>query len=119
MSNWKSFAKSLQELQEQLPELSEPSAEKMNIIFNPKYTLVGDNVDIRTKRRHYLIDRVLIDRHFFNLIIVSNRINIPDEHIGFKAPKTDVLDIPITKFLPSEMDEFALPEEVKILVSRK
>ena len=57
MSNWKPFAKSLQELQEQLPELSEPSAEKMNIIFNPKYTLVGDNVDIRTK----LFDRQRIN----------------------------------------------------------
>ena len=61
MPNWKHFAKSLQELQEQLPELSEPSAEKVNIIFNPKYLLVGDNVDIRTTRRHYLIDRGIID----------------------------------------------------------
>ena len=119
MPNWKPFAKSLQELQEQLPELSEPSAEKVNIIFNPKYVLVGDNVDIRTTRRHYLIDRGIIDRHFFNLIVVSNRIKIPDELIGVKAPKTDVLEIPISNFLPSEMDEFSLREQVKILVSRE
>ena len=30
--------------------------------------------------------------------------------------KTDVLDITITKFLPSEMDQYALQEEVKSLV---
>ena len=88
MPNWKPFAKSLQELQEQLPELPEPSVEKVNIIFNPKYMLVGDNVDITTARRHYLTDRGIIDRHFFNLIIVSNKIKIPDELLGFKAPKT-------------------------------
>ena len=85
MPNWKPFAKSLPELQ-QLPELSEPSAEKVNIIFNPKYMLVGDNVDIRTTWRHYLIDRGITDRHFFNLIVASNRIKIPDELIGFKGP---------------------------------
>ena len=50
MPNWKPFTKSLQELQEQFPELSEPSAEKMNVIFNPKHVLVGDNVNIRTTR---------------------------------------------------------------------
>ena len=103
-------------MQEQLPELSKPSAEKVNIIFNPKYVLVRDNVDIRTTRRHYLIDRGIIDRNFFNLIVVSNRIKIPDELIGVKAPKTDVLDIPITNFLPSKMDAISLREEVKILV---
>ena len=119
MPNWKPFAKSLQELQEQLPELSKPSAEKVNIIFNPKYVLVRDNVDIRTTRRHYLIDRGIIDRNFFNLIVVSNRIKIPDELIGVKAPKTDVLDVPITNFLPSKMDAISLREEVKILVWRE
>ena len=119
MPNWKPFANSLQELQEQLPELSEPSDEKVSIIFNPKYMLFGDSVDIRTTGRRYLIDREIIGGPFFNLIVVSNRIKIPDQLIGFKAPKTDVLDIPITKFLSSEMDEFALREEVKIFVSRK
>ena len=33
-----------------------------------------------------------------------------------KTLKTDVLDITITKFLPSEMDQYALREEVKSLV---
>ena len=66
-----------------------------------------------------MIDRGIIVRHFFNLIVVSNRIKIPDELIGVKAPKTGVLEIPITNFLPSEMDEFSLQEEVKILVSRE
>ena len=98
MPNWKPFAKSLQELQERLPELSEPSAEKVHIIFNPKYVLAGGNVDVRTTRRHYLIDREIIDRHFLNLTVVSNRIKIPDELIGVKAPKTKVLDILITNF---------------------
>ena len=108
MPNWKPFTKSLQELQEQFPELSEPSAEKMNVIFNPKYVLVGDNVNIRTTRWHYLIDKGIIDRHFFNLFVVSNKIKIPDDLIGVKAPKTDVWDIPITNFLTFEMDEFSL-----------
>ena len=31
----------------------------------------------------------------------------------------DLLDIPIIKFLPSEMDELALRVDVKILVSRE
>lgn len=74
--NWKPFAKSLQE---QLPELSEPSTEKMNITFNPNYVLVGDNLHIRTTQQHYSIDRRIIDRHFFNLIVVSNRIQITDK----------------------------------------
>ena len=56
MPNWKPFAKSLAELQEQLPELFEPSAEKVNIIFNPNYVIVEDNGDIRTTRRQYLIE---------------------------------------------------------------
>ena len=66
-----------------------------------------------------MIDRGIIVRHFFNLIVVSNRIKIPDELTGVKAPKTDVLEIPISNFLPSEMDEFSLREQVKILVSRE
>ena len=61
MPNWKPFAKSLQGLQEQLQELFEPSAEKMNIKLNSKYMLVGDNVDITTTCRHYLIDRAIIE----------------------------------------------------------
>ena len=118
MPNWKPFAKLLQELQQQLPELSEPFAEKVNIIFNPKYRLVGNSVDIRTTRQDYLIDRGIIDRHFFNLIVVSNKIKILDELIGFKATKT-YFRYTHNNFSPSEMDEFALREEVKILVSRE
>ena len=118
MPNWKPFAKLLQELQQQLPELSEPFAEKVNIIFNPKYRLVGNSVDIRTTRQDYLIDRGIIDRHFFNLIVVSNKIKILDELIGFKATKT-CFRYTHNNFPPSEMDEFALREEVKILVSRE
>ena len=136
MPNWKPFAKLLQELQQQLPELSEPFAEKVNIIFNPKYRLVGNSVDIRTTRQDYLIDRGInsvdirttrqdylidrgiIDRHFFNLIVVSNKIKILDELIGFKATKT-CFRYTHNNFSPSEMDEFALREEVKILVSRE
>ena len=118
MPNWKAFAKLLQELQQQLPELSEPFAEKVNIIFNPKYRLVGNSVDIRTTRQDYLIDRGIIDRHFFNLIVVSNKIKILDELIGFKATKT-YFRYTHNNFSPSEMDEFALREEVKILVSRE
>ena len=118
MPNWKPFAKLLQELQQQLPELSEPFAEKVNIIFNPKYMLVGNSVDIRTTRQDYLIDRGIIDRHFFNLIVVSNKIKILDELIGFKATKT-CFRYTHNNFSPSEMDEFALREEVKILVSRE
>ena len=118
MPNWKPFAKLLQELQQQLPELSEPFAEKVNIIFNPKYRLVGNSVDIRTTRQDYLIDRGIIDRHFFNLIVVSNKIKILDELIGFKATKT-CYRYTHNNFSPSEMDEFALREEVKILVSRE
>ena len=118
MPNWKPFAKLLHKLQQQLPELSEPFAEKVNIIFNPKYMLVGNSVDIRTTRQDYLIDRGIIDRHFFNLIVVSNKIKILDELIGFKATKTCFRSTH-NNFLPSEMDEFALREEVKILVSRE
>ena len=118
MPNWKPFAKLLHKLQQQLPELSEPFAEKVNIIFNPKYRLVGNSVDIRTTRQDYLIDRGIIDRHFFNLIVVSNKIKILDELIGFKATKT-CFRYTHNNFSPSEMDEFALREEVKILVSRE
>ena len=117
MPNWKPFAKLLQELQQQLPELSEPFAEKVDIMFNPKYMLVGNSVDIRTTRQDYLIDRGIIDRHFCNLIVVSNKIKILDELIGFKATKTCFRYT--HNFLPSEMDEFALREEGKILVSRE
>ena len=90
MPNWKPFAKSLAELQEQLPELFEPSAENVDIIFNPKYVIVEDNGDIRTTLRQYLIERAIIVRHFFNSIVISNRIKTPDKLVGFKAPKIDV-----------------------------
>ena len=60
------------EFQEQLPE-AQTSEHK--IVFDPKYMLVGDTVDLRTQRQHYLIEKGIVDRHFFNLIVVSNRIS--------------------------------------------
>ena len=53
-----------------------------NLTFHPKFTIVGDNVDHLTKRRHYLTGKDNIDRHFFNIIVVSNKIKLPDELIG-------------------------------------
>ena len=117
MPDWKPLAKSIYEFQEQLPE-AQTSEHK--IVFDPKYILVGDNVDIRTQRQHYLIEKGTIDRHFFNLIVVRNRVSIPDKLIGIKAAKINsVLDIPLTHFLPSELDEVSFRKEVKILVSRE
>ena len=114
MPDWKSLAKSIKEFQE-LPE----AQTEHKIVFDPKYMLVGDNVDIRTQRRHYLIEKGTIDRHFFNLIVVSNRVSIPDKLTGIKAAKIDsVLDIPLT-LLPSELDEVSFRKEVKIYVSRE
>ena len=117
MPDWKPLAKSIKEFQEQLPE-AQTSEHK--IVVDPKYILVGDNVDIRTQRQHYLIEKGTIDRHFFNLIVVSNRVSIPDKLIGIKASKIDnVLDIPLTHFLPSELDEVSFRKEVKTMVSRE
>ena len=117
--NWKPFVKSLQEFQEQLPELSELSTEKVNILFNSKHVLVGDSVGIRLLLQHYLIEEGIIVTHFFNLIAINNRIKIPNGLTDVKALRPDVLDIPITNALPSKMDEFALREEMKILVTRE
>ena len=40
--------------------------------------------------------------------------------IGIKAAKIDIVfDIPLTHFLPSELDEVSFRKEVKILVSRE
>ena len=72
MPAWKPLAKSIKEFQEQLPE-AQKSEHK--IVFDPKDMLVGDNVDLRTQCQHYLIEKGTVDRHFFNLIVVSNRIS--------------------------------------------
>ena len=69
--DWKPLAKSIKEFQEQLPE-AQASEHKM--FFDPKYMLVGNNVDIGTQRQHYFIKKGLIDRHFLNLIVVRIRV---------------------------------------------
>ena len=91
MPDWKSLAKSIKEFQ----ELSEAQTSEHKIVFDSKYILVGDNVDIRTQRRHYLIEKGTIERHFFNLIVVSNRVSIPDKLTGINKIDS-VLDIPLT-----------------------
>lgn len=120
MPNWKPLTEYLRQLEQKQSINEESEKGIIKILFDPKYELVGDNVDTRTKRRHYLIDRSAIDLHFFNLIVVSNRVRIPDKLIGVKAPTLDnVLDVPMTHFLPTTDDEASFREEVKVLVSRE
>ena len=115
MPDWKPLAKSIEEFQEQLPE-AQTSEHK--IVFDPKCMLAGDNVYVRTQRQYYLIEKGTFERSFFNLIVVSNRISISDKLIRIKVAKVNsVLDIPLTHFLPSELNEVSFRKEVKILVS--
>ena len=54
MPDWKPLAKSIEEFQEQLPEAQ---TSEHQIVFDPKCMLVGDNVDVRTQRQYYLIEK--------------------------------------------------------------
>ena len=75
-------------------------------------------MDIRTQRQHYLIEKGTIERHFLNLIVVSNRSIIPDKLIGIKAAKIDnVLDISLNHTLTSELDEVSFRKEGENLFS--
>ena len=106
-------------LVEILDELKNSENSLQSLLFDPKFQFVGDNVDIRTKARHYLISQGNIDRHLFNIIVATNRIKIPEELIGKKRIHFDnVEDIPIQWFVPTESDEAFLKNEIKVLVAR-
>ena len=90
-----------------------------NLTFHPKFMIVGDNVDLLTKRRHYLMGKGNIDRHSFNIIVVSNRIKLPDDLIGKKKVHYDsIFDVPMNWFIPTIHDQSTLKEEIKILLAR-
>ena len=90
-----------------------------SLIFHPKFMIAGDNLDLLTKKRHYLIGKGNIDRHIFNIIVVSNRVKLPDGLIGKKKVHYDsIFDVPMNWFIPTIHDESTLKGEIKILLAR-
>ena len=90
-----------------------------NLTFYPKFMIVGDNLGLLTKRRHYLMGKGNIDRHFFNIIVVSNRVKLPDGLIGKKKVHFNSnFDVPMNWVIPTMHDESTLKEEIKILLAR-
>ena len=82
--------------------------------------IVGENVDLLTKRRHYLMGKGNIDRHFFNIIVVSNRINLLDELIGKKKVHYDsIFDVAVNWFITTIHDESTLKGRNQNLISTR
>ena len=82
--------------------------------------IVGDNLDLLRKRRHYLMGKGNIDRHFFNIVVVSNRVKLLNslEKINWKVHYDSTFDVPMNWFIPTIHDESTLKEEIKILLAQ-
>ena len=88
------------------------------VTFDDKFMVVGDNLDLITKRRHMTIDKSNIDYHLFHSIAVKNRIETPPDLIGIPQNEINVKDINLEEILPNKVDEAHLKEEITILVAR-
>ena len=74
----------------------------------------GDNVDLLTKRKYYFMEKGNIERHFLNIIVVSNRIKLSGELIGKKKVHHDnIFDVPMNWFIPTIHDKSTSKEEIK------
>ena len=84
-----------------------------------KFMTIGDNVDVKCKRRHMTKERNNVDWHLFNSIGVKNRVEIPEELLSTKAPSIkQKSDIDTKLFIPTEQDDMSLRNDFKMLVSR-
>ena len=89
------------------------------VTFEGKYMLVGDNLDLRVKRRHMTIDRQNKDMHLYNLIAVKNRVALPEDLIGIKARQiNNVTDINLRDFIPSQEEEVQFKKDIKFLMTK-
>ena len=93
------------------------SIEQVN--FSTKFMIVGDNLDLKIKRRHMTEDRQNIDLHLFHTIAVKNRVHIPKHLLGIPAHIIKCpTDIQLQNYFPNHDDEVKIQEEIKILVPR-
>ena len=90
------------------------SIEQVN--FSTKFMIVGDNLDLKIKRRHMTKDRQNIDLHLFHTIAVKNRVHIPKHLLGIPAHIIKCsTDIQLQNYFPNHDDEVKIQEEIKIV----
>lgn len=87
-------------------KLSDQLDERLNLWQDSHVTHVGDNLDIRVKKRHEAANVSSYDFHLYNHVLVKSRIDVSD--LDDTRPEVNVKDIDYSMFLPSKSDEDVL-----------